>query len=332
MADEQQPIGVEDFLVPAEEDQGEPSEVGREADEVEQLPVEEPEAEEEVPDVDEPEDDGEPTPEPIDMPTSWGKDDAEAWKALPAETQAVIARREGERDKYVREAGRKTAETKLQVENQAREIIAKQAEDHATALAVYAAQFAPQAPDQRLLYTGNPDDVLTYQRQDAAYRAASAQQQQLQQEVARAQQQATEARGLAEQQGIAADAERLKEQLPEWFDPSAGPKLREGLQSIGAELGYPVELMAQAGSTDILALKKAAEWKAKADQFDALNKKKMEAVRAAKGLPKMARPGVTQGKGAQAATASARRDQALESFAQTRSGDAAAALLMTRKR
>jgi len=181
--DEQQPIGVEDFLIPAEEEQGEPPEVGGEADEVEQLPAEEPEAEEDVPAEDEGE---EEAPAPIDMPTSWGKDDAEAWKALPAETQAVIARREGELDKYVREAGRKTAETKLQVENQAREIIAKQAEDHATALAVYAAQFAPQAPDQRLLYTGNPDDVLTYQRQDAAYRAASAQQQQLQQAAATA--------------------------------------------------------------------------------------------------------------------------------------------------
>jgi hypothetical protein len=90
--------------------------------------------------------------------------------------------------------------------------------------------------------------------------------------------------------------------------------------------------MAQAGSTDILALKKAAEWKAKALQLDALNAKKMAAVRSAKGLPKMARPGVTQGKGAQAATATARREQALESFAETRSGDAAAALLLTRKR
>jgi hypothetical protein len=190
----------------------------------------------------------------------------------------------------------------------------------------------PAQPDQRLLYTGDPDDVLTYQRQDAAYRAATAQQQQLQQEVARAQQQASEARGQAEQAEIAVDRQRLQEQLPEWFDPSAGPKLRDELQSIGAELGYPAELMAQAGSTDILALKKAAEWKAKAEKFDALNAKKMEAVRAAKGLPKMARPGVTQGKGAQAATAAARRDEALESFAQTRSGDAAAALLLTRKR
>jgi hypothetical protein len=281
---------------------------------------------------DEAKDETETEVEPVPMPVSWSKEDAEAWKALPPETQAIVARREGERDKYVREQGRKSAETQKALENEARERIAQQADDYAARLSVYAQQNLPAPPDQRLLYTGNPDDVLSYQRQDAAYRAATAQQHQLQQEVARAQQQASEVRRLSQEQEIAADRERLSEQLPEWFDPSAGPKLQQELQSIGAELGYPPELMAQAGATDILALKAASEWKAKADKWDALNAKKMAAVRSAKGLPKMARPGVTQGKGAQAANASARREQALESFAQTRSGDAAAALLLERKR
>ena len=49
-------------------------------------------------------------------------------------------------------------------------------------------------PDERLLYSNNPDDVLTYQRQDAAYQRGLAQQHQLQQEIARAQQEAAQAR------------------------------------------------------------------------------------------------------------------------------------------
>jgi hypothetical protein len=43
-------------------------------------------------------------------------------------------------------------------------------------------------------------------------------------------------------------------------------------------------------------MRKAAEWKAKADQLDRLNKTKMEKVRAAKGKPPVSsRPGVAQG-------------------------------------
>lgn len=337
MADEQQPIGVEAFIEEAPETDVPEAEAPNPEDllideEAAPEPAESEDETESAEDAEDEAEDAEEAPEPIPMPTSWGKEDADAWGKLDPEAQAVIARREGERDKYIRETGRKAAETRHEVENQAREILARQAEQHAAMLDAYARQFMPQAPDQRLLYTGNQDDVLAYQRQDAAYRAATAQQQQLQQEVARAQQQATEARSQAEQAEIAVDRQRLQEQLPEWFDPSAGPKLRDELQSIGAELGYPAELMAQAGSTDIIALKKAAEWKVKADKLDALNAKKMAAVRSAKGLPKMARPGVTQGKGAQLATATARREQAIESFAQTRSGDAAAALLLTRKR
>lgn len=337
MADEPAaPITAEDFLIPAEGEEEGALSADTQADagddleqiDVTDLPLEADEGEEQTDDAELLEE----QPEALPMPVSWSKEDTEAWKALPAETQAVIARREADRDKYVRETGRKAAETRHTVEQEARQIIAQQAEQAAATLRAYAAQFMPQEPDQRLLYTGNQDDVLTYQRQDAAYRAATAQQHQLHQEVARSQQQATEARTQADQAEIAVDAQRLKEQLPEWFDPSAGPELRQSLQSIGAELGYPAELMAQAGSNDILALKKAAEWKAKADKFDTLISKKMSAVRAAKELPKMARPGVTQGKSAQGRQSQNRREQAFESFAQTRSGAAAAALLLERKR
>jgi hypothetical protein len=57
-------------------------------------------------------------------------------------------------------------------------------------------------------------------------------------------------------------------------------------------IGLSDELIAQARAPDILAMRKAAEWKAKADQLDRLNAKKMEKVRAAKGLPDSATPTV----------------------------------------
>src|SRR3546814_6337407 len=94
----------------------------------------------------------------------------------------------------------------------------------------------------------------------------------------------------------------------------------------------PAELMAQASSTDILALKRASDWKAKAEKYDKLIAKRMEGVRAAKALPRMARPGVKPGKGQQQSASANRRETALNSFGQTRSGDAAAALLLERIR
>ncbi|HET7154981.1 MAG TPA: hypothetical protein VFI87_06400 [Hyphomicrobiaceae bacterium] len=239
-------------------------------------------------------------------PNSWSKEDKKAWDALTPEAQQVVLRREQERDKYVAEVGRKIVETRTTVENQARELIAKQAEEYAVQLSAYASRNLPEPPDQRLLYTGNPDDVLVYHRQDAAFRASSAQQQALQQEMAQAQQQAEAARTQAAQAERAVEARRLQELLPEWFDASTGPKLQTELQSIGSELGYPVELMAEASATDILALKKAAEWKAKADRLDRINGRKMEDVRRAKGLPRMVAPG-TKPSAAQASKASSEK-------------------------
>lgn len=293
--------------------------------------IEEPEAEgQELEATEEDPEAEELKPDPLPVPTSWSKEDAKAWENLTPEAQAVIARREGERDKYVREAGRKAAETRQTVENEARAVLAQQAESHAQMLQAYAHLIVPAKPDPRLLYTGDQNDILTYQRQDAAHRAGLDQQQELHQAIAQSQQQANAAREQARTAEAQADAQRLADQLPEWFDETAGPNLRQELQSIGSALGYPNELMAEASSTDILALKIASEWKAKADKYDALNKDKMAAVRAAKGLPKMGQPGSVQGKGQQARAGSVRTNDAIAQFNRDRSPDAAAALLRSR--
>jgi hypothetical protein len=332
---------LDDFLVPEEEDTADDLQPLDDTDEESEAPAEEVEADEgdedliDEEDGEEGEEDGEEAGhEALPMPNSWSKEDAKEWAKLTPEAQAIVTRREGERDKYLREVGFKASQTRQQVETEAREVLAQMHENHAVALQVYAQRITQQVkePDQRLLYSGNPDDVLTYQRQDAAFRASQAQQQQLQQEIAQAQQHAALARDQAQQAERASDAQRLQEQLPEWFDPSEGPKLQQTLQSIGSELGYPVELMAEASSTDILALKRAADWKAKAEKYDKLMAKKMEGVRSAKELPRMARPGVKPSRSQKQAVSAGKRNQALEQFGQTRSGDAAAALLLERKR
>lgn len=240
-------------------------------------------------------DDGdEDQPDPIAPPTSWSAEDKADWDALPRKQQEIIARREAERDKHLLSKAREAKEVETRVQQQARAELAKIHQNSAAELERYASMFLPQPPDPRLLYTGNPQDALTYQQQEVAFRQASAQQHQLQQE---AQQRTAEAQRIEEQQALElrqAEALRLQEVLPDWFDAEKGPKLQAELQSIGSTLGYPVELMAEATAGDILALKTAAEWKAKADKFDKWMSRKMSAVAKAKQLPKIARPGSGQ--------------------------------------
>jgi len=264
-------------------------------------------------------------PPAVEAPHSWSKEDKEAWGELTPAAQAIVARREAERDKFVQQKSIEAANTRNQVANEARDIIVKMHEDHAQKLTAYAQMMTPQPPDERLLYSGNQDDVIIYQRQMAAYQRSTDQQQQLHQQIAQAQAAAQSAREQSQQAERASDAQRLQQQLPEWFDPSSGPALKETLKAVGAELGYPDELMAEASSTDIIALKKAAEWKADAEKYRALMAKKMETVRAAKDLPKMARPGVKPSK--QQANA-ARSQQAWDRLkANPKDADAAAAFL-----
>src|SRR3546814_12993959 len=108
-------------------------------------------------------------------------------------------------------------------------------DDHALSLQVYAQQFQAQQPDQRLLYSNDPNDIITYQRQKAAYDASVDQQHALHQQIAQARQQAEAARPQAQQAELASDAQRLKTQFPEWLEPSTPPEFQTPLQSTGAE-------------------------------------------------------------------------------------------------
>ena len=281
---------IDDILGPEEEEEV----TGDEGDDLEAEEGDEA-AEDDAAESEEGEEGDEPAPA-LEAPHSWSKEDKAIWGDLTPEAQAVVARREKERDAFVNAKAREAADTRRVVETEARDIVTKLYQNHAQQLQAYAQQILPQAPDERLLYTGNPDDVTSYHRQEAAYRRAMGQQQALHQEIAQAQQAAQTAQERSQQEAIAADAQRLRDDLPEWFDKDAGPALQQSLQAIGAELGYSPEVMSEASSSDILALNKALGWKQDAEKYRSLMSKKMETVRAAKGLPKMAKPGVKPSK------------------------------------
>lgn len=264
-------------------------------------------------------------------PLGWTKEDAEAWKALTPEAREVVIRRDSERDRHMRKVTSEAAETRKTVEREAIAAVAQHKEIHAQQLQAYASLLTPQPADPRLLYTGDPNDVVIYQRQDAAHREGLAQQHRLQQEIAQSQQQAEQARNALNASELEAEQAKLRDALPEFFDPEKGPDLQRSLQLTGQELGYPAELMAQAGAADMLALKKAADWKAGYDKYQKIVAKRMESVRSAKRLPTMTRPGGGS-RGAVAAASAEKQAQALSQFAETRDPQAAATLLLVRKR
>lgn len=231
--------------------------------------------------------------EPIAAPASWAKDAKDMFATLPRETQEVIARREEERERFVRAKSQEVVSTKHKIESEARTALQTIMQNHQTALQQFLPE-VPQMPDPRLLNTGNPEHRDLYFNQKAQYDYAVAQRDHIAQQIEQVQQHAG---AIAQQQmeaDLQAEHQLLHDKLgDEWSDPSSRAKLFADLEPIAAELGYSQEVMAQARAADILALRKIGDWRSDAEKYRSLMKKKMEPVRAAKSLPPAGRPGVT---------------------------------------
>lgn len=233
----------------------------------------------------------EPEPEPIAAPVSWSKEDKAEWDAIPRAQQEIITRREAERDKLIRAKTMEASQTEQRVQAQAREALLTIQQDNMARIQQYAQMLDPQEPDARLLHSRNPEDYALYTEQDRQYRVATAHRENLTNQYRQAQQQAEMIEQQQRQAEIQQEAQRLETEVPEWSDPSERANLLAKLEPIAAELGYSAEVMSQANATDILGLKKVAEWKAKAEKLDAINKQKMVPVREARNTPPVARPG-----------------------------------------
>jgi hypothetical protein len=228
---------------------------------------------------------------PIDAPVSWDAEAKEKFAELPRDVQEYVAKREGERERFVQSKSQEAARAKQEAVQQATSELAQIEQAYAQHFQQLAENLQPQRPNPALLQ----HDPAAFYAQQAAYEDAVAQQRQLQQRSSEYAQQAQARQQQIEQAELAEQHRIIVEQFPEYADPTMGPKLQQELSGIARELGYPPELIAQARAADIIAMKKVSDLKAKADKYDALMSKKMEKVRAAKGLPRVAKPGVAQG-------------------------------------
>jgi hypothetical protein len=309
---------AEQFLGGADEEEEELQDP--ETDEVEgdEDEGDEPEASE-----DDQEDNADEAAKPIDPPVSWDKDAKGLFEQLPPDLQAKVAEREAQRDKALQSATTDAANARRNADAEANAKFAETQRQYASHLEQLASRFAPQRPDPAILAT----DPVTFYQLQAYYEQEVAQQHELQQRSAQAAHEAEQRDAITRQQELAKEDQFLASELGEnWTDMTKRRELLTNLDEVGALLGYK-DLLGQANPTDILALKAAAEWKAKADELDQLRMNhKMAGLRAQKAAPRVSKPGTSQtsaeksARGRQSAWAGVKSSRG-------RDGDASAAFL-----
>ena len=263
--------------------------------------------------------------EPVDPaivpPVSWGQDATELFEQLPPELQEKVAMREAQRERAVQTATTAAAEARRNAAAEANALFADQQRLYAQHLEHLALQMAPERPDPGLLAV----DPQAFYRQQAQYEGQLAQRQAMAQAAAQAEAEAQEREAIAEHYELAQDHAALAQALgEEWTDATRRQAMLTDLETVGAELGYSMALMGQASATDILALRAAATWKAKAEKYDALQAGRADAVKTARAAPKVARPGASPSR---AELTARNRDVAWARAKAERSGEAYAAML-----
>lgn len=246
-------------------------------------------------------DDGEGDAAPVEavaMPLSWSKDDQAIWDAMSPEQQAIVGRRESERDAKLKDLSNETAKVKTTAVAEAHTALAENYEHSAQVLQNVVARFMPQRPDPALL-SGTEADKLEHYAQSQKYTAALDEVQEIVAQSKELQAKAEQARYASLWASAQVSWQNIVRENPDWFDSSANDltaDARQLIETTGAELGYPINLMEEFGAdaigyaeldeSDIFAIKRAAEWREKAQKWDAYQQSKAEGHRVAKKLPK----------------------------------------------
>lgn len=291
------PASTDPFLDIAEEM------LGQEPEEEASEP--EPETDEEELDLEE-EEEEEPDLPAIEPPVSLTAEEKEAFKGWPRDAQEAMVRRVGELEKGFQTKAQEAAQKERQAMQQAAEYIRDTSGEQAEILEYYANLLVVPRPPARLA----AENPALYAQQLEAHEQSLAQRQEAQQRVQdyRAQQQQYQQIILQHEQNEF--RQQLGEMLPEFFDETNGPKIRDELTATARFLGFSVEEISTA--TQIMALKKVSDLKAKADKYDQYQKRKMERVRAGKTPPPVTKPGAPRGAG------QVRSQRAEEAFARAK--------------
>jgi hypothetical protein len=186
-------------------------------------------------------DEAQPEPE-TPMPSSWPKEDAEAWNAMPPAARAIVAQREGQRDAAVNQKFQEAANIRKAAE--------ATRTSYAQQLDVIISQISPVAPDPARYRDADGNfDAAQYTWDEAQFRQAATQVNALvqQREAISAQQAAEERAALQEE--WQANKHRL-EALPDFAPDKAGATFsaidtyatRSGIAAGSLEHATPAEV------------------------------------------------------------------------------------------
>jgi ElaB/YqjD/DUF883 family membrane-anchored ribosome-binding protein len=268
-------------------------------------------------DADGEDDDADEPSEAIKPPVSLKKEQQAAFKQL-AETAPELAKAwaesEAQRNEQVRVKTTEAAEATRNATTRAQAEVAAVARQYAAELEVYAEAFRPAEPDLALLVE-NPQ---AYVQQKALFDQMAAQHFNLMQQVQMVRGQAGQLDQAAIQDQVQGEQARLRSEWPEILDPAKQADLWKGVQDTGEALGFTPDTLSNANATEMLALKTASDWKAKADKWDAFQASKMNKVRAAKTLPRVQTSSAAP---ARAISGQAKADIAFQRATKSRSGD-----------
>ncbi len=265
--------------------------------------------------------------QPIDLPASWSKEDAELWESLPAEAQGKIAEREAERDRAVNQKFQEAANVKKATEAQLAEANANR-DAYSQAIEQVLSMVQPVAPDPRAYGagTGNYDresyDLAVLQYQQTLQTVQSLQQQR---EAIAAQQAQEQKRAFeAELEAIEAVARpRFLADVPELTQPDKAPQVLGDIVRYAVEAGIPEDVFAADSMNGITSAELHIAWKAM--QYDKIKgaQGKVQATPAPKPTQPAIKPGVASSR---SATKQANFRKAQERLASEGSVEAGAAV------
>lgn len=234
-----------------------------------------------------------PPEDAIDAPVSLTAEEKAKFAALPKEAQQYVADLESRRAIQVQTATTKASEAQRSAEQAA-------ARADAQAKAVYAQQLkaigdtlAPQMPDPALAY----QDPATYIAQKAQYDAAKAQHDEFMQQAESLGTDAGQAMTQAEIQQRDSELMAIPEVAneatrEEWFKKALGA---------ADVLGLDRSQMDHATAAELKALRQVADWREKAEKYEAATARQMQRVRDGKKTrttkPNAAQPSSAEGRG-----------------------------------
>lgn len=259
--------------------------------------------------------DDESQPEPVKMPTSWSKEDAELWESLPADAQGKIAEREAQREQAVNQKFQEAANVRKQFETELTEANANR-DAYKAAIDDVLSLVTPTKPDPRAYGAGTGNynreaydlAMLQYEQQSGLI----AQLQQQRQAIVAQQQEEAERAYQAEIQAIEEVARpRFVADVPELTDPQKAGQVLSDIVNYAKQAGVPESVFEADNLNAITSAELHLAWKAM--QYDRIKSAqgKVKETPAPKPAQPAVKPGVTIPRSATKATAARKATERL---------------------